>query len=246
MIKEEKSLTNISLNFLLENDSFVDFAKEVVLQSLKNANDKLIKLEELGDISGVEILEKEFVKKYEKLYTILDSDEIKEIFSHNKNNIEFQNNAKLSDKKEKIMTIIEGIMTKNGYTQEEILLSLEKRGQYGVDSASIVVKNLYEYELKEVEVRRKKILTEANIILRNLDELNLQLSNSIQQINQEKIIEQLYLLQQKYKVIDSEILRLERIKIKLEKTLESKWKYEIYGTLHKNRLKESLNMDKKI
>ena len=237
MEKKVKQPPISSLNLLLESESFLEFSKEVVLQSLKTINDKLTKLELVGDMVEIEFLNKEFVQKYEKLYTILDCSQTKELFTI-KNDDNLSNELKV--KKENFMNIIENIMKKNGHTQDSILIALEKRKKNGNEAASIVVKNLYEYELKEINKKYTKILSLSNSLLNKLDKLNAELSNSIQQIDQEKIIEQIFLLQQKHKVIENEIFKVKNIKQKIEDTLNLKWRYEIYGTLHKNNLRESI------
>ena len=154
MEKKVKQPPISSLNLVLESESFLEFSKEVVLQSLKTINDKLTKLELVGDMVEIEFLNKEFVQKYEKLYTILDCSQTKELFTiKNDDNL----STELKVKKENFMNIIENIMKKNGHTQDSIIIALEKRKKNGNEAASIVVKNLYEYELKEINKKYTKI-----------------------------------------------------------------------------------------
>ena len=53
---------------MVKNNEILKFSIEVILQVFKSINKKIDEMKEIGDISGIEILEKDVIPKYEKLY----------------------------------------------------------------------------------------------------------------------------------------------------------------------------------
>ncbi len=52
----------------IKNNETLRFSIEVILQVFKSVNKKVDELKKIGDISGIEILERDVIPKYEKLY----------------------------------------------------------------------------------------------------------------------------------------------------------------------------------
>ena len=50
------------------NNDTLKFSIEVILQVFKSVNKKIDELKKIGDISAIEILERDVIPKYEKLY----------------------------------------------------------------------------------------------------------------------------------------------------------------------------------
>ena len=207
-------------------DDIISNGKEIILQSLAQGYKKYEKLKEIGDISGYEIIEKEFLNKYEKLYlTFFDEKAI----------AEFENNYKEIEK------ILEDIREKNGFTKEYISSQKKLREELKSESGSEVVKNFYEYQLKELKNKKAKLLIEADKILEKEFEVNEKLSNSIQQEEQMEIIYELHPLREKFRELDNKLVDLEEKIINLEGKIQKKWYYEIYGTAKKEELLKSYN-----
>ncbi|MGL5125379.1 MAG: hypothetical protein ACRC6U_05255 [Fusobacteriaceae bacterium] len=202
---------------------FKSFSQEVILQCLALANEKVIKLKEIGDLSGYELLEKEYLPKYEKLYLAMESQEFKEVYGK-----EFINLKKT----------IQDIMEKNNFSKEFIQDKISIRNSLGEDGGSIVVKRFYEYELKEVKSKKQELLKEADLVLDEEFKVNNELSNSVQQEEQMEIIYKLHPLREKFRNLDKEIMRLGKLEAELEDKLKTKWRYEIYGTINQKKLKE--------
>ena len=62
----------------ITDNHLLKFCIEVILQVLKLTDNKIKQLREIGDLSGAEILEKDVIEKYEKLYGGLTGEGIKE------------------------------------------------------------------------------------------------------------------------------------------------------------------------
>lgn len=207
---------------------FKEFSQEVILQCLALANEKIIKLKEIGDLSGYELLEKEYLPKYEKLYLAMESEEFQEVYGK-----EFVNLKKT----------IQDIMEKNSFSKEFIEEKIALKNSLGEDSGSLVVKRFYEYELKEVRTKKDLLLKEADLVLDEEFKVNTELSNSIQQEEQMEIIYKLHPLREKFRILDKEIMRLQGLQNELEEKLKTKWRYEIYGTVNQEKLKENFGKE---
>lgn len=207
----------------MEFKNFKEFALEVILQCLALANEKVEKLKDLGDLSGYELLEKEYIPKYEKLYLAINSEELEKVYGEGFLALE---------------KTLKEIMEKNSFSEEFIKDKISLRNSLGENSGSLVVKRFYEYELKEVKNKKEKLLEEADSILEEEFKVNNELSNAIQQEEQMEIIYKLHPLREKFRILDKEITRLQGLEEELNKKLQSKWRYEIYGTVNQEKLKK--------
>lgn len=208
-------------------DEFINYSLEIILQSLSLAEKKSEKLRNIGDISGSELIEKEFFPKYEKLYFALKTDEFSKKLEEN------------IEERSQIKKILNDIKEKNGLTSEFIEEQLEKRKKLKGNSGSEVVKKLYEYELKELRKKKNEYLKEADEILKKEFEINVELSNAVQQEEQNEIVYKLHPLREKFRILDKKILEVEEKEKKIEEKLFSEWRYEIYGTIDENTLKKN-------
>ncbi|MGL4687096.1 MAG: hypothetical protein ACRCVS_00250 [Fusobacteriaceae bacterium] len=211
----------------MEFEKFKEFSREVILQSLALGNEQILKLKAIGDLSGYELLEKEFIPKYEKLYFAITLPD-------------FQKNYEESPEIGKQLTnILNEIMKKNGFSEEYIFekLKLRKALKTKDVSGAEVVKKLYEFELNEIQQKIKKYLREANKILKEEYRLSDELSKVIQQEEQTKLIYKLHPLRERFIILNEQILRFQEKEIEIQKNIASEWKYEIYGTFHKDDLK---------
>lgn len=197
------------------------FGLEVTLQSLAIAFKKYEKLKEIGDLSGCELIEKEFFSKYEQLYScFLDSENFeKEIINH-----------------ESIEKILNDILEKNSLSKEFILAQMKKRESLKGHSGAEVVKKLFEFEKKELLSKESKLLRRANDVLRDEFKLNEELSNAIQLSEQVEIIDKLSPLRSEFREIEQKLKDLsDKVKI-IEEKLLKKWYYDIYGTIEEKIL----------
>lgn len=217
----------------MENEKKVEKYKEIrengleiVLQSLALANKKYETLKSIGDLSGSEIIENEFFKKYERLYLALYDEKFLENCSENLEGIE---------------KILSDIMIKNGLTDDYIKAQREKRKKLIGISGSEVVRRFFEYQLKELKSKRGTLLREADEILKKEFAVNERLSNSIQQEEQMEIIYELHPLREAFRKIDATLVELEKKIGIIEDKLDKKWYYEIFGTTEEAELKGVYN-----
>ena len=113
------------------NNDTLKFSIEVILQVFKSVNKKIDELKKIGDISAIEVLERDVIPKYEKLYGGLTGEEIKK----------FDEEQLVAIKK-----YIKDIMKENNFNEEYIKKQMELREKLKGDSGAGVVKRFFQYE----------------------------------------------------------------------------------------------------
>lgn len=207
----------------MELEKFKKYAEEIALAILALGKNRIDNLKEIGDLSGAEILERDFIPKYERLYLGVDSEEFKKAFEEDSASLE---------------KLFNDIMEKNGFTKDIILAKMEKRETLGVNSGAKAVKQLFQHELSEIRRRKNRYIEEADAVLKEEFIVNTELSNSIQQEEQMEIIHKLHPLREKFRILDGKLVELEKRERELEEKLQKKWSYEIFGTLDQEELKK--------
>lgn len=205
----------------MEFKEFKDFGLEVILKVLKKTDDEIKKYKELEDYEGVKTLENEVLNKYEKLYEGFTSDELENISS---------------DQLKSLESSLVDIMLKNGFNLEFIEKEIEKREQLKGNSGSEAVKNLYEYQIKELTDKRSKLLDKANEILDQEAILETELSEAIQEDAQMKVLEKMPVIRRNYTKVSEAIMDIQNKLSLLQQRLDKGWPCEIYGTISKDNL----------
>lgn len=214
-------LTNIS--------NYYDYAKEICLQNLLLTSKIRDNLLQQGDIFGVEKIDNEVIPIYEKIYLSLDLENLKYLCKEEEKEFD------------KIKDNLEKILKDSSLKKEFIMEQLKKRKMLSGKSGAEVVKRFYTYKLKEYKKIRTNLLEKINTILDEEEELNLDLSNAIQEEDQMIIIEKLQPIREKYRNIERQINIYQKEIEKCEKVLLQKWEYEIYGTLEEKDLLNSFS-----
>lgn len=211
---------------MVKNNEILKFSVEVILQVFRSINKKIDELKEIGDISGIEILEKDVIPKYEKLYGGLTG-EVVENFD------EEQFSA--------IKKYIEDIMKENNFREEYIKNQMELREKFKGDSGAEVVKRFFQYEKKELEKTKYELLDRADKILEEEEKLSMEMKNAIQEEEQIEYIYKLQPVRAEFRKAEEKILKVQEKLDILNKRLVSEWPYEIYGTVSKDEMLKTYN-----
>lgn len=204
-------------------EEICEFAQEIFLQNLLLATKIKNDLSEKGDLSGAEKIEKEVISVYEKMYEAMNIENLKKMEEENFSI-------------EKIKKNINDILEKSSFTKEFIEERINLRKKLLGESGAEVVKNFYNYQLKECKLTLNNLIKEMDKILSIEEELNFKLSNEIQEKNQLKIVEKLRPIIKKSRILTQKIKKYNDKKIELEAILSKKWTYEMYGTINKSEL----------
>ena len=205
------------------NNDTLKFSIEVILQVFKSVNKKI---DELKKISAIEILERDVIPKYEKLYGGLTGEEIKK----------FDEEQLAAIKK-----YIKDIMKENNFNEEYIKKQMELREKLKGDSGAEVVKRFFQYEKKELEKTKYELLDRADKILEEEEKLSMEMKNAVQEEEQIEYIYKLQPVRAEFRKIEEKMLKIQEKLNVLNKRLTSEWPYEIYGTLSKDEMLKTYN-----
>ena len=208
------------------NNDTLKFSIEVILQVFKSVNKKIDELKKIGDISAIEILERDVIPKYEKLYGGLTGEEIKK----------FDEEQLAAIKK-----YIKDIMKENNFNEEYIKKQMELREKLKGDSGAEVVKRFFQYEKKELEKTKYELLDRADKILEKEEKLSMEMKNAVQEEEQIEYIYKLQPVRAQFRKIEEKMLKIQEKLNVLNKRLTSEWPYEIYGTLSKDEMLKTYN-----
>lgn len=208
------------------NNDTLKFSIEVILQVFKSVNKKIDELKKIGDISAIEILERDVIPKYEKLYGGLTGEEVKK----------FDEEQLAAIKK-----YIKDIMKENNFNEEYIKKQMELREKLKGDSGAEVVKRFFQYEKKELEKTKYELLDRADKILEEEEKLSMEMKNAVQEEEQIEYIYKLQPVRAEFRKIEEKMLKIQEKLNVLNKRLTSEWPYEIYGTLSKDEMLKTYN-----
>lgn len=204
---------------MIEKDS-IEYYKEVILQVLTKINTQIEEFKLNDEISAIEKLENEVISKYEKLYSGFET--MKEL--PNDNNLP---------------KYLEKIMVEFDFTEKFIEEQMELRKKYQGKSGAEVVKKLFEYEIKKLKNIKYKLLDEVNLVLDEEEKLGMELKDAIQEEFEIEIIYKLQPVRKKYRELEAKVLDIQGKIDEIQKKLDSKWQYEIYGTISESEMLET-------
>lgn len=201
----------------------VEYLLEAILQVFRIINKKIEDFKKIGDISGIEKLEKEVIPLYEKFYNGLKE------FSSNENSLK-------KEEFENIKINVDNILKVYSIDEKFVVNQMELRKKNKDNSGSEVVKNLFEYEHKKLLMKKGDLTRKINQLLDKEEEFNKELSDAIQEVDQLGIIDKLLPVREEYRKVEKEFLAIYDKITEIDNKLEKKWYYEIYGTMSKEEM----------
>lgn len=213
----------------MNTDKFISYSKEIILQVLRKNSQELMKAHEEKNTKEIDLLEKEVLPKYEKLYLALSDEELK-----NKSSEEIQG----------ILKIMEDILEKNNFSKKFIEESMKKREEYKNKSGALVVKRLFEYSIKNLKKKKTNIYKVLTPLLKKEEKLEADLKEAIQYDDEMRISADIVDVREDKRELLSQVADLDEKISSIEKDIENKWKYEIYGTVTQEELEKYTNYKK--
>ena len=208
---------------------FINYAKEICLQNLFLADNIKVDLKNQDNLYEAERIEKEVISVYENIYLSLDEEFLLKLYNENKEAFE------------QLEKTIEKMREDTNLKDEYIKAQIQKRKELKGNSGSEVVEKFFKYKIKELKKIKGDLLQKLNKLLDKEEKLNLDLSNTIQEVEQLEIIEKLQPVRAEFRNLS---LQLDKYQKELEETenkLFKKWYYEIYGTTEKDILLKVYN-----
>lgn len=121
-----------------------------------------------------------------------------------------------------IENFIKDLLIKNKFDKIQIEEQIVQRKNLKLNSASIVVKNLYKYKLDEFKKLKYRLEDKIKFLTKREEKLNSALADAIQEQEQMEIVEKLLPLREDYRKIKENLKECEKNIKLLEDILEKK------------------------
>lgn len=184
---------------------------------------------EINDLDKVKSINMEIIPKFEKLFFEF-SLEIPD---------EFQENEV-----EKVEELVYKLIDEYKIDEELMWERVRTRLELAETSGSSVVKNLFEIQLKDLEKSLNVFLDKEKQFMIRQKELEKELADTIQAEDEIKVFEKLRDHGKKLDDLDIKIQKLEEKIAEIKYNIESRWPYEIYGLISKEKLYEEVKNGK--
>lgn len=209
----------------MNKKDFKDYNTEVMLQILKNTNISLLEAESVKDEEKIKFIKDEIIPKYEKLYLAL-----RELDIRDKSDEEIKTFRETVDK----------IASTNNLTEEYIKKCIAIREELRGKSGAEVTKRMFEYTLKNFKKKKGILLEKMNVLLKEEAQLEADLKECIQYDAEMEISGKIVDVREKKRDLKEIIDANEKEIEKITNDINSKWKYEIYGTISRDELKKTV------
>ena len=184
---------------------------------------------EINDLDKVKSINMEIIPKFEKLFFEF-SLEIPDKFQENE--------------VEKVEELVYKLIDEYKIDEELMWERVRTRLELAETSGSSVVKNLFEIQLKDLEKSLNVFLDKEKQFMIRQKELEKELADTIQAEDEIKVFEKLRDHGKKLDDLDIKIQKLEEKIAEIKYNIESRWPYEIYGLISKEKLYEEVKNGK--
>ena len=203
--------------------------KEMSLYLLELFQKEQKKALDINDLDKVKSINMDVIPKFEKLFFEF-SLEIPE---------EFQDNEV-----EKVEELVYKLIDEYKIDEELMWERVRTRLELAENSGSTVVKNLFEIQLKDLEKNLNLFLDKEKNLMIKQRELEKELADTIQADDEIRVFEKLRNHGKKLDDLDIKVQKIEEKIAEIKYNIESKWPYEIYGLISKEKLYEEVKNGK--
>lgn len=208
----------------MNKKDFKDYNTEVMLQILKNAEFELQKAEAEKDSEKIKLIKDEIIPKYEKLYLGVAELDIRD---------------KSQEEIEKFKDIVDKIAQSNGLTKEYIEKNIALRESLKGKSGAEVTKRMFEYAVKDLKKKKRILLERLDVLLKEEAQLEADLKECIQYDAEMEISGKIVDVREKKRDINDMISENDKEIERVQNDINSRWKYEIFGTVSRDELKKA-------
>ncbi len=195
--------------------------KELALYMLKILNNQYNRVEEE---SKKEKIQNELIPIYENLYIQFNEEIQKE-------------DAVITEEEiQKISEPIYKIIKENNLSEEYLLEEAIKRNELSGNSGAEIVKKMMENQIKAIENKMKSLVKDGTVLLKKESEYENALSEKISALEEDHLNMELDVIKSGLDLITDRMVEMKSAKGKIENDLQKRWKYEIFGTITKEKL----------
>lgn len=225
----EKTFRRNKLELKERYEDILLLGKELSLHLLELFQKENKKAIDYNDLDKSKTILNELIPKFEKLFFEF-SLEVPEEFEE--------------DEVEKVEELVYKILEEYDLDEELLWEKVRLRLSLGENSGSFVVKKLFEIQLKDLEKSLNSFLSIEKEYFEKEKKLEKALADCIQADEELEAFEKLREHGKKIDELDEKIVKLEEKINELRYNLESRWPYEIYGTISKEKLYEEVKNEK--
>lgn len=203
--------------------------KELSLELLELFQKENKKAIDYNDMEKSKTIINELIPKFEKLFLEF-SLEVPEEFEE--------------EEVEKVEELVYKLLEEYKLDEEKLWEKVRLRLSLGENSGSFVVKRLFEIQLKDLEKSLNDLLSLEREYFEKEKKLEKALADCIQAEEEMEAFEKLREHGKKIDELDEKIVKLEEKIHELRYNIQSRWPYEIYGTVSKEKLYEEVKNEK--
>ncbi len=212
------------MDFKEKLEDLMLLGREVCLELLKVADDELRRSIEVEDIEKKKSILKDVIPHYQRIYAEFD----RELDEYDID----------EEMVEKVEAIVYKLLEDNKLDEEKLWDNVRLRLEFKGDSGAEAVKNLFDFQLKEVKDEINKLLTIEKDLLEKQKKFEMELADAIQEKDEIVAFEKVKTNSDKIDKLGHKLEELEIKVLELEYNLRTKWRYEIYGTMSKEKVLE--------
>lgn len=212
------------MDFKEKLEDLMLLGREVCLELLKVADEELRRSIEVEDIEKKKSILKDVIPHYQRIYVEFD----RELDEYDID----------EEMVEKVEAIVYKLLEDNKLDEEKLWDNVRLRLEFQGDSGAEAVKNLFEFQLKEINDEISKLLSIEKELLDKQKKFEMELADAIQEEEELKAFEKVKGNSDKIDKLGAKLEELEVKVLELEYNLRTKWRYEIYGTMSKENVLE--------
>lgn len=209
----------------VNKEDFKDYNTEVMLQILRNASQQLAEAKAENNEEQIKLITEEIIPKYEKLFLGLAELDIRD---------------KTDEEIQGFRDTVNKIAKSNGLSEEYIKKSIAIREELKGKSGAEVTKRMFEYAVKDLKKKKRILLERLDILLKEEAKLEADLKECIQYDAEMEISGKIVDVREKKRDLNEILSANDKEIERIMKDINARWKYEIYGTVSRDELKNSI------
>ncbi len=212
------------MNFKEKLEDLMLLGKEVCLELLKIADKELRNSKKMEDKEKEKSILVDVIPYYERIYAEFD----RELDKYDIN----------EEMIEKVEGIVYKLLEENKLDEEKLWDNVRVRIELEGNSGAEAVKNLFEFQLEDIKDEINKLLSVEKELLDKQKKFEMDLADAIQEIEELEAFDKVKKNSNKIDKIGKKLEELEIKVSELEYNIRTKWRFEIYGTISKEKVLE--------
>ncbi len=212
------------MDFKEKLEDLMLLGREVCLELLKIADEELRNSKEIEDKEKEKSILTDVIPHYQRIYAEFD----RELDEYDID----------EEMVEKVEEIVYKLLEENKLDEEKLWNNVRVRLEFQGNSGAEAVKNLFEFQLKDIKDEINKLLSIEKELLDKQKKFEMNLADAIQEKDELEAFDKVRENSDKIDKVGKKLEELEIKVLELEYNLRTKWRFEIYGTMSKEKVLE--------